>query len=50
MPVIGEEKHLHFVLPVGIAHDCDSFDILVVPEEKADIAPLIAGFPTCEIW
>jgi len=36
-------------LPAGIAHDRDSFDIVVVPEEKADVAPLLAGFPASEI-
>jgi hypothetical protein len=49
LPVIGEQKHQHFVSPARIAHHRDFFDVLVVSEEKADVAPLIAGFPTAEI-
>ena len=37
-------------MPARFAYDCDSFNILVVPEEKAEVAPLLARFPTSEIF
>ena len=49
LPVIGEQKYQHLVSPARFVHHRDPFDVLIVLEEKADVAPLLAGFPAGEV-